>query len=233
MRHIPLNYFDTRCAKIDMIIIHAVAHDIEGAMESFHRNKVSAHYIIDEKGKIFQLVNENKRAWHAGVSFWQGKYNLNHNSIGIELCSKTLGQTPYPLRQIKALIRLVKRLKRKYHIKKENILGHSDVAPTRKADPGKDFPWMYLSHHTIGMWYNLKDAQKIQEDDDKELLSQIGYDTTNLVAAKYAFMRHFMGKNVKNMKVSDIIERPYEDDTFFDNQIFKETLKAVAYRFKK
>ena len=102
MRTFDLPYFDERNSKIGMIVIHCLAHSFESAIDAFHRHQVSAHYLIDEKGKIYSLVAEHKRAWHAGESFWQGQTGLNHNSIGIELCSKTLGQTPYPKCQIEA-----------------------------------------------------------------------------------------------------------------------------------
>jgi len=230
MQRINLPYFDERNAKIDMIVIHSIAHDLKGAIDAFHRNKVSAHYLIDEKGKIYRLVDDNMRAWHAGISYWQKKENLNHNSIGIELCSSSFGQAPYPYRQISALIRLCKRLKRKYHIKKTRILGHSDIAPVRKADPGKAFPWRYLSKHGLGVWYDLKNAKKVEIFDEKELLSQIGYDVSDLNAAKWAFIRHFMGQYVPTDTVLNLIENPYPDEIHIPQDEFLSVLKAVAYK---
>ena len=172
MYSFELPYFDERNAKINMIVIHCLAHNVQSAIDAFHRHRVSAHYLIEEKGKIYHLVADHKRAWHAGESFWQGQTSLNHNSIGIELCSPSLGQEPYPMRQISALIRLCKHLKRKYHIKKQNILGHSDIAPARKADPGKAFPWAYLARHNLGVWYNLKNAKKVALENPAELLQK-------------------------------------------------------------
>ena len=119
MKTIPLPYFNERTSKIDSIIIHCLAFDVENAVKSFKQNEVSPHYLIDEWGRIYRFVDDGKRAWHAGKSFWQGRTDLNDCAIGIELCSQSFGQRAYPLRQIKALIRLCKNLKRKYHIKKD------------------------------------------------------------------------------------------------------------------
>lgn len=227
MQRIDLPYFDKRNATIDTIVIHAVAYDVKGAIESFREHEVSPHYLIDEKGKIYQFVDESKRAWHAGLSFWQGQTNLNDRSIGIELCSKNFGQEPYPMRQISALIRLCQRLQRKYHIKKERILGHSDIAPLRKADPGKAFPWCYLARHGLGVWYDLKNAKKVEISDEKELLSLIGYDISDLNAAKWAFIRHFMGDIVPVDTIKNLEEKPYPDKINVPQDEFLNVLKAV------
>ena len=231
MRQIDLPYFDERNAKIDMIVIHCLAHDVKGAIESFHLHQVSSHYLIDENGKIYQFVDDDKRAWHAGKSFWQRKENLNHNSIGIELCSKSFGQEAYPPAQISALIRLCQRLKRKYHIKKERILGHSDIAPTRKADPGKAFPWRYLARHGLGVWYDLKNASKVEENDEKALLEAIGYDVSDLNAAKWAFIRHFMGDIVPADTIKNLEEKPYPDQIDVPHDEFLSVLKAVCFEY--
>lgn len=232
MRRINLPYFDERCATIDMIVIHCLAHDAQSAIDSFHRHQVSSHYLIDENGKIYQLVDDKKRAWHAGVSFWKGQENLNHSSIGIELCSKSLGQESYPDSQISALIRLCQRLKRKYHIKKECILGHSDIAPTRKPDPGKAFPWYYLKRHGLGVWYKLKNASQIKENDVSKMLSTIGYDTSNIEAAKWAFMRHFMPQKILQDTVQNLLSKPYPEDLKTGDD-FLIVLRAVYFEMLK
>ena len=232
MLSFDLPYFDNRNAKIDMLVIHCLAHNLQSALDAFHRHQVSAHYLIDENGKIYRLVPEHKRAWHAGESFWRGQTGLNHNSIGIELCAPSLGQTPYPTRQISALIRLCKHLKRKYHIKKENILGHSDIAPTRKPDPGKAFPWAYLARHNLGIWYNLKNAKKIALENPEELLQKIGYDTSNIEAATWAFMRHFMADLIPTDTVENLLSKPYPD-TLKTDDLLTQTLKAVLFEIQK
>jgi len=233
MRRLDLPYFDERQAKIDMIVIHCLAYNVNEAMESFHCHQVSAHYLIDEKGRIYRLVDDNKRAWHAGVSFWRGQTGLNHNSIGIELCSMSLGQDAYPFKQISALIRLCRRLKRKYHIKKERILGHSDIAVSRKPDPGKAFPWSYLARHNLGLWYDLKNAAKMTIEDEAELLGMIGYDTADLNAAKVAFVRHFMGENVQKDGISNLLEKPFETPLKVLKKDYLNVLKATAYGYRK
>ena len=120
------------------------------------KNKVSAHYLINRKGSLIKMVEENKVAWHAGKSRWKNFINLNDHSIGIELVNKghKLGYENFSSKQIKKLILLCKFLIKKYRIKKNNILGHSDIAPQRKDDPGEKFPWQLLSFNKIGYWHN-------------------------------------------------------------------------------
>ena len=231
MKTIYLPYFNERSAKIDSIIIHCLAYDAKGAIDSFKQNEVSPHYLIDEKGRIYRLVEDENRAWHAGVSFWKGRQNLNDCSIGIELCSKSFGQKPYPLRQMKALIRLCKRLKRKYHIKKERILGHSDVAPLRKADPRKAFDFSYLARHNLGVWYDVRNAAKVKENNAAKLLQTIGYDTSDFEAAKTAFVRHYMGKCVEDDTLENLLQKPEKTPVRLDEEDFVKVLKAVAYQF--
>ena len=129
---------------IKFIIIHYTG--MQSEIESLNRlkdekSKVSAHYFINRGGKITQLVKDNKIAWHAGKSKWKNFKNLNKHSIGIELVNKgeEYGYQNYTKIQIKSLIKLCRKLK-KYLINKENFLGHSDIAPLRKTDPGKKFP---------------------------------------------------------------------------------------------
>lgn len=140
--------------KIDMVIIHYT--DMFTTQESLNiltnpTSQVSAHFLIDTDGTIFQLVDTHMRAWHAGVSQWQGVENVNHRSIGIELQNpgqkyfeKFKTYDPYPLVQMQALVDLTHYLKELHPIKKSLILGHSDVAPGRKIDPGPHFDWQWL-----------------------------------------------------------------------------------------
>ena len=142
---------------IKFLIIHYTG--MQSEIESINKlknikSKVSCHYFINRKGLIIQMVNENKVAWHAGKSKWKNFRNLNNNSIGIELVNKghEFGYQNFSNIQITSLINLCKNLKRKYSIKKENILGHSDIAPLRKIDPGNKFPWKKLSKYNLGYW---------------------------------------------------------------------------------
>lgn len=139
MRRCLLPFYDERKSKIDMIVLHSVAFDAKGAVQSFRDFKVSSHYLIDETGEVWQLVGQKHRAWHAGKSKWHGIDDINSRSIGIELCSPDLGQSPFNQKQKKALYELLEKLVRRYNIPQGNIVGHSDIAPTRKADPGKAF----------------------------------------------------------------------------------------------
>lgn len=168
---------------IKFIIIHytGMQSEIESIKRLIHKNsKVSCHYLINRKGKIMQMVKENKIAWHAGLSRWKNIKNLNQNSIGIELVNKGhfFGYENYSNLQINSLIKLCSKLKKKYNIHKENFLGHSDIAPYRKIDPGEKFPWKKLSNYKLGKWYNLK-KDEILSGDKKKLffknLYKIGY----------------------------------------------------------
>ncbi len=137
---------------VDMIIIHAIALPLGEALAVLKRPcpegkyEVSAHYLIDHDGTIYCLVNEDKRAFHAGVSEWDGRKNLNYCSIGIELLNKDLEEgenfnAPFEDKQIKALEKLIADIKTRHPIKDEYILGHDEIAPARKKDPGPHFPW--------------------------------------------------------------------------------------------
>jgi len=159
--------------------------------------KVSAHYMIDEHGQIFQLVPEEKRAWHAGLAYWRGKTNINDRSIGIELENPghDIGYKIFPEKQILSLIKLAKEIIQRYHIPARNILGHSDVAPARKKDPGELFNWSLLASNGIGLWpeinaMNNNDAGNLSDFESN--LKLYGYDTSNLVASTLAFQRHFL-----------------------------------------
>ena len=141
---------------ITSIILHYTG--MQSERESIKRltkrsSKVSCHYLINRRGKIFSLVKDENVAWHAGKSMW-GKYkNLNKNSIGIELVNRghKFGYQTFPKIQIKKLVKLCKFLMKKYNINKKLVLGHSDISPLRKIDPGEKFPWNYLSSKGIGI----------------------------------------------------------------------------------
>ena len=156
------NYSPKKRSKkqIKFLIIHYTGMQSEG--ESIERltdkkSKVSAHYLISRKGSLIKMVDENKVAWHAGKSKWKNFINLNSNSIGIELVNKghRFKYENFPKKQIGKLILLCKVLIKKYKIKQTNILGHSDISPMRKIDPGEKFPWRTLSKKKIGRWHNI------------------------------------------------------------------------------
>ena len=152
---------------VKFIIVHYTG--MQSEIESLERlknikSKVSCHYLINRKGSIIQMVKDNRVAWHAGKSKWKNYKNLNENSIGIELVNNghKFGYQNFTDKQIKSLIILCKELKKKFGIKKENFLGHSDIAPLRKSDPGEKFPWKKLSQYDLGIWF-----KESKEDKEK------------------------------------------------------------------
>ena len=226
------NYSKTPKSKrnIKFVIIHYTG--MQSEIESIKRlknpkYKVSCHYLINRKGKIIQMVKDVDVAWHAGESKWKKFINLNNNSIGIELVNKghQFGYQKFSDVQIKNLIKLCKKLKKKYNIKKENFLGHSDVAPLRKIDPGEKFPWEKLSNHKIGRWFKKDNSvTKFEFKKSKVLffknLRKIGYryfslNKRNVSDKKIikSFQQHYFPKNVtgkidqKTFKISHFLTR--------------------------
>lgn len=156
-------------------------------------SKVSAHYVVEERGRIHHLVPDDKRAWHAGTSYWAGEKDINSHSIGIEIVNPghEHGYRPFPPRQINAVLKLCRGLMKIYDIKPWNILGHSDIAPARKQDPGELFPWQDLAEKGVGLWPDeeipYEPAMSLQD-----MLAAYGYnpdeDISTVIAA---FHRHF------------------------------------------
>jgi N-acetylmuramoyl-L-alanine amidase len=177
---------------LDMLVIHYTGmQSAEAALERMcdAGAEVSAHYMIDEAGQVFALVDEEKRAWHAGVSYWRGESNINSRSIGIELVNPghEFGYRPFPESQMAALIELARSILTRWPIPPRNVVGHSDVAPRRKADPGELFDWRRLAEAGIGLW----PAPAAGEGDPAALLAACGYETDDLQASLIAFQRHF------------------------------------------
>lgn len=146
---------------------------------------VSAHYLVAQDGTIYQLVDEGARAWHAGASRWGGVTDINSLSIGIELVND--GEAPYPEKQIAALLALLADLRERYQIPAANVLGHADVAPTRKADPGRNFPWRSLAAQGFGLWCEPPLPSPPAAFDAMEALRSLGYDLSDPEAAVRAF----------------------------------------------
>jgi N-acetylmuramoyl-L-alanine amidase len=118
------------------------------------RSEVSSHYLIDESGGIIHMVDESKRAWHAGVSSWHDEIDINSASIGIEIHNPghTAGYPDFPMVQMQAVANLCRQIATRYDIKPQQILAHSDVAPGRKVDPGEKFDWGFLAAQGVGHW---------------------------------------------------------------------------------
>jgi N-acetylmuramoyl-L-alanine amidase len=141
----------------DMILLHYTGMpDVEGAIAQLCTagTEVSAHYIVLEDGRIVQCVPESKRAWHAGVSAWAGEDDINSCSIGVEIINRghDWGYPDFPLRQIAAVIALCRGIMLRRKVPSHRVLGHSDVAPARKKDPGEKFPWHSLANSGVGHW---------------------------------------------------------------------------------
>jgi len=181
---------------VKSIVIHYTGmRSLQSAVErlSSKKHQVSSHYIISRNGKIYQLVKDNNVAWHAGVSNWFGFKNLNKTSIGIELENKghRYGYENFPHKQISILIKLLKILKKKFKVKNINIVGHSDIAPDRKIDPGEKFPWKKLSQNDLSIWHSLDEKfisnfrlKKIKIFNKKQIL---------IMAKKLGYTRVFSG----------------------------------------
>lgn len=177
---------------IDMLVLHYTGMQSAEAALSRMCNpeaEVSAHYMIDEAGTVFSLVDEENRAWHAGVSMWRGEANVNNRSIGIELVNPghEFGYRPFPEAQMAALIELANGILWRWPIPPRNVVGHADVAPRRKQDPGELFDWRRLAEEGIGLW----PEAGVAEGDAAAMLAAFGYEAEDLRASLIAFQRHF------------------------------------------
>lgn len=175
------------------VIIHHTNEDtIAAALAALTdpRRKLSAHYLISRNGTIYQLVDERARAWHAGESYWAGESQLNSSSLGVELDNN--GQEPFAKAQIDALLALLGDIKRRHGIPTANFLGHSDVSPKRKTDPGQYFPWKTLANQGFGLWCDAPYPAASAKLDPTSALQALGYDVSDPKAAILAFKRHFV-----------------------------------------
>jgi N-acetylmuramoyl-L-alanine amidase len=179
--------------KPNYVIIHFTAQDsLPQTIRTFTlvKPQVSAHYVIGKDGKVIHMLNDYMRAWHAGVSKWGSISDMNSCSIGIELDNK--GNEPFANAQMNSLLLLLAKLKKDYNIPTANFIGHQDIAPARKPDPGILFPWMLLAQKGFGYWTDVEMLPAPDNFDSTTALRLIGYDTSNLPAAITAFKRHFV-----------------------------------------
>jgi len=209
----PSTNYDSR---IQFVVLHYTNASLERSLQLLTHGEVSSHYLIgDDKGAtIYKLMDENFRAWHAGESEWQGRTWLNSSSIGIEIVNPGFKDTPtgrlwYPYSedQVQSLIVLLKDISKRYNIHPRAIIGHSDIAPLRKLDPGPLFPWKRLAAEGIGVWPNEQAVARQQAQFAAQLpsiswfqgqLAKLGYDTPQTgeldVATRHvlaAFQMHF------------------------------------------
>jgi len=212
----------------DMILLHYTGMpDLEGALYRLCTagTDVSAHYVVLEDGRVLQCVPESKRAWHAGVSYWAGETDINSCSIGIEIVNRghDWGYPDFPLRQVAAVIALCRGIIIRRNVPAHRVLAHSDVAPSRKQDPGEKFPWRSLADSGVGLWVEpapiIKgDALRPGATGDKvrglqASLARFGYGIQ--VDGRYdvptrevvtAFQRHFRPKRVDGIADSSTVE---------------------------
>ena len=192
----PSPNFNERKTVLRYIVLHYTGMENgEMALERMcdPSAQVSTHYMIEEDGRVFQLVDEDKRAWHAGVSCWQGERDMNSASIGIEIVNggHDFGLPEFPAVQIEAVIELVKSVMERHGIKAKDVIGHSDIAPGRKQDPGEKFPWDQLARAgcVIAAPEPTNDALS---GDIEQALIQIGYSLEpGLDAVIEAFQRRY------------------------------------------
>lgn len=187
-------------APVDTLVLHYT--DTQSAVDAVDiltdpEKQVSAHYLLDEDGTVYRLVAEEKRAWHAGLSYWRGDRDVNSRSIGIEIQNpgERFGYRAFPEVQMSALITLVQGILGRWPIVPRNVIGHSDVACDRKRDPGHLFDWQGLAAAGIGLW---PEAVAADPADLHAMLSGIGYDP-ECDRAVEAFQRHYRPSRIDNM----------------------------------
>lgn len=223
----PSPNFDDRTLPISMIVLHYTG--MEDAASAIARltdpdAKVSAHYLIAEDGQIVRMVDEDKRAWHAGKSYWRKIDNVNSASIGIEIVNPghEFGYRPFPEPQIAALIPLMQEITLRYKITRGNVVGHSDIAPARKEDPGELFPWNRLARLRLALPSPTKNLMDPHWTDGGFLLAleRFGYDVSDATAAVRAFQRRFRPANLDGVIDGEcrakllalLLPRPMGDD---------------------
>jgi N-acetylmuramoyl-L-alanine amidase len=193
---IPSEFIGTvnfNARKPNYVIIHYTAQDsLAQTIKTFTlvKPQVSAHYVVGKNGKVVHMLNDYLRAWQAGISKWGSITDMNSCSIGIEIDNN--GHEPFNDVQVKSLLLLLAQIKKAYNIPTANFIGHQDIAPARKPDPGPLFPWKLLAQKGFGYWSDELLELPPDNFDYATALKLIGYDTSNLPAAITAFKRHFV-----------------------------------------
>ncbi len=220
---VPSPNHDARRAPLAYVVLHYTG--MESGAAALARlcdpnTSVSAHYLVWEDGRITRLVDESRRAWHAGRSHWQGLDDLNSRSIGIEIVNgghdfpgPDGALPPYPPAQIAAVIALGRDILARHRLPPAAVLGHSDIAPTRKIDPGEHFPWPELAAHGLGLYPAETPPGRTclwSGGDPSGLnagLAAIGYDLSDIPAALSAFQRRFMPDAITGLADARTIAR--------------------------
>ncbi|HEY0312372.1 MAG TPA: N-acetylmuramoyl-L-alanine amidase [Allosphingosinicella sp.] len=194
----PSPNFNERDAPVSMLVLHYTGMRDAASAIAWLRNPesgVSSHYVVAEDGQILRLVAEDKRAWHAGKSWWRGIQDINSASIGIEIVNPghEFGYRPFPIPQIDALIPLVADIVRRHKIRPPYVVGHSDIAPRRKEDPGELFPWGRFAKLGLAMARPTANLMDPHWTDGGFLLAleRFGYDVHDAKKAVTAFQRRY------------------------------------------
>lgn len=169
--------FGPRTQQVDTLVLHYTELDLESSLRVLRYRGVSAHYVLAEDGVVYKILNNDEVAWHAGVSLWRRKKHVNSRSIGIEIVNKDGNTIDYTAIQVAALIDLCQKVMTENPmIKTKNVIGHSDVAPKRKIDPGKRFPWKHLADQGVGLWPKQTNTKSVGSDVRiQSLLEACGY----------------------------------------------------------
>ena len=196
------------------------------------KSKVSSHYFIKNNGEIIALVPELYASWHAGISFWENYKSINKYSIGIEISNPghSYNYKEFSKKQIHSILILTKYLIKKYKIKIKFILGHSDIAPFRKKDPGEKFPWKYLSKKEVGLWYDLNEKKLFKTREKKvDKYDEINF-LKNLYKIGYSRVLN-KGKNKNNKLLTSTFQRRFRQDLV--NGIIDEECLLISKNLTK
>jgi len=197
-RTVPSPNWNARQLPVSMVVLHYTG--MQSAAAALERMcdpqaEVSAHYMIDEDGTVTQLVDEEHRAWHAGKSYWRGITDVNSASVGIELVNPghEFGYRAFPDVQIEALLPLLADIVQRHRVPRANVVGHSDIAPARKEDPGELFPWGLLARHRLALPVPKLSMRLLYDNPGAFYLAleRFGYDITDGRAAVRAFQRRW------------------------------------------
>lgn len=202
---VPSENHDVRRAQV--IVVHyteqeSVAQSLKTLRTRNSGGRVSSHYLVGDDGTIYQLVADDHRAWHAGAGSWGTMHELNSTSIGIEIDNN--GIEPFSEPQVQGLLRLLEDLTARHHIPKTEVIGHSDLAPGRKIDPGPLFPWKRLADAGFGIWPAPDAPPPPPGFDPINALRLIGYATDDLEATIHSYRMRFRGDNAKQLDAEDL-----------------------------
>ncbi|MEP6342854.1 MAG: N-acetylmuramoyl-L-alanine amidase [Maricaulaceae bacterium] len=237
----PSPNFDERTLPVSLLVLHYTG--MESGAAALERMcdaaaKVSAHYMVEEDGRIYRLVAEDKRAWHAGVSEWAGETNINSSSIGVEVVNgghdwplPSGDLPPYSDVQINAVIVLCKDIMGRHNIPAVNVLGHSDIAPARKIDPGEHFPWRGLAAAGLGLW---PDVSTSDHEPDRRILFEHGTRDRGVAALQSGLARIGYGARVTGVydeltqEIITALQRRFRPDQV-DGLVDIETMELVKW----